>query len=332
VAKEAGVTKATVSRALRNMSGVSEETRERIVRIARELNYWPSPVHQGAGRVYTGRLAFAAISEDMPRLGNEPGGSYLHHLLEGCRDASEDHGRGLMVCKLTIDQVKQNMMPAAVRGGQLDGLIVRGWWLDEMRQWLENLDLPYVLVDSNRAVEHVPQVQIENIQAMDQALEHVLERGGRMIAMVTGDMDHVYSQERLAGLQMAMTRRGISLPDSHIVIEHGYNEASGRRGVIELRKRNVAFDTLFCQNDLIALGARRQLVDIGLRIPQDVRLVGFDNMEFASLPEIGLTTIDSRLHKMGQMSTNLLIDKIDGKPVDEVHLRVRSELIVRQST
>jgi LacI family transcriptional regulator len=188
------------------------------------------------------------------------------------------------------------------------------------------------MVDCDRMVTGMPQVQVENIQAMEQAVAHVVENGGKQVAVITGDMEHLNSQERLAGLQMALTRRQLALPDSHIIQEHGYNEASGIRGVEQLLKRNVPFDTLFCQNDLIALGAIRKLVSLGHCIPHTVKVVGFDNMEFADMPEIGLTTVDAHPHKLGEVSMRLLLDMLSGKHTDNVHLRVGSELIVRQTT
>ena len=331
VAEQAGVTKATVSRALRNKGGVSEETRDRILRVARDLNYWPSPARQGRGRVHTGHLGFVVISEDAPRLANEPGSSYLHDVLEGCRLAAEEQSNGLAICRLTIQQVQKGQMPAAMRSGHLDGIVLRGWWLPELARWISEIGVPCVLVDCDRFVPGIPQVQIESIQAMDDIVGHLTKHGAQNIATITGDMEHLNSQERLAGLQMALTRRGKSLPDTRIVIEHGYKEEAGRRGVQTLCERNIPFDAIVCQNDLIALGAMRELAAAGLSVPNDIKVVGFDNMEFAGLPEVGLTTIDACPHKLGEMGTNLLLEKLNGKNVDDVHLRVATRLIVRQS-
>jgi len=331
VAEQAGVTKATVSRALRNKSGVSEETRDRILRLARDLNYWPSPSRQGRGRVHTGHLGFVAISEDQPRLTTEPGSSYLHDILEGCRVAAEEQANGLAICRLTWAQVRQGQMPAAMRSGHLDGIVLRGWWLPELAGWLKEIGIPCVLVDCDRFVPGMPQVQVEGVQAMDRVAEHLVAHSASRIATITGDMDHLNSQERLAGLQMALTRRGMSLPDTHIVLEHGYNESSGARGVQTLLDRKVPFDALVCQNDLIALGAMRKLEAAGLRVPDDVKVIGFDNMEFAGLPEVGLTTIDAHPRKLGEMGTQLLLEKLNGKNVNDVHLRIGTELIVRRT-
>lgn len=331
VADHAGVTKATVSRALRNQSGVSEETRNRILRIARDLNYWPAPSRQGRGRVHTGHLGFVAVSENPPRLTTEPGSSYLHDILEGCRVAAEEQGSGLAICRLTWAQVRQGLMPAAMRSGHLDGIVLRGWWMPELVHWLKETGVPCVLVDCDRFVDDMPQVQVENIQAMDRAVAYLVGRGGRRFATITGDMEHLNSQERLAGLQMALTRRGLKLPDSHVVIERGYDEASGTRGVRELLQRNISFDTLVCQNDLIALGAMRELAANGRAVPDDVKIIGFDNMEFAGLPEVGLTTLDTRPHKLGEMGTQLLLEKLKGKNVSNVHLRVGAELVARRT-
>ena len=331
VAKEAGVTKATVSRALRNKAGVSQATRDRIMSIARDLNYWPSPTRQGSAGVYTGQLGFVAVSEMMPRFSAEIGGSYLFDMMEGCRSAAEEQVNGLVLCRMTWDQVRQKQMPAAMRNGQLSGIILRGWWLPELASWVKEAGVPCVLVDCDRFVENMPQVQGADVQAMEQVVSHLVSCGAKRIATITGDMEHLNSQERLAGMQMAMTRRGLDLPLSHIVIEHGFDEVSGNRGVQELLKRQVSFDALVCQNDLIALGAMRALASANLRVPEDVKVIGFDNMEFGSLPEVGLTTINPFPHKLGETGTRLLLEKLNGKNVDEIHMRVKTELVIRQS-
>ena len=96
-------------------------------------------------------------------------------------------------------------------------------------------------------------------------------------------------------------------------------------------RAHTAFDTLVCQNDLIALGAMRELAANGRAVPDDVKIIGFDNMEFAGLPEVGLTTLDTRPHKLGEMGTQLLLEKLKGKNVSNVHLRVGAELVARRT-
>ncbi|MCC6422241.1 MAG: LacI family DNA-binding transcriptional regulator [Phycisphaerales bacterium] len=331
VAEKAGVSKATVSRALRHQPGMAEDTRDRIFRIARELNYWPSPVRQGRDRVHHGQLGFVAISETEPRLNGEPGGAYLHNMLEGCRQAAEKRGSAMTTCRMTMDQMEQGQMPIALQAGRLDGIVLRGWWSPALAKWLQESKIPCVLVDCDQFIPDMPQVQIENVHAMDDVVGHLVGRGASQIATITGDMVHTNSQERLAGMQMAMTKRGLELPKSHIVLEKGYDQDSGIRGVGVLIERGIQFDALVCQNDLIALGAIHALKAAGKRVPDDVAVVGYDNMEFAGFPGVELTTVDSHPEELGALGTKLLSELLEGKSVKDVHLRVMTDLIVRKS-
>jgi len=199
-------------------------------------------------------------------------------------------------------------------------------------QQLRELEIPYVLVDCDRYVPHATQVQMNNIQAMGQLVDHLVVAGAQQVAVITGDMNHINAQERLAGMQMAWGRYGRTIEPQAIAYEHGFNEASGQRGAEALLQRGVEFDTLVCQNDLIALGAMRRLREAGRCIPQDLRLAGFDNMEFCTVLDIPLTSVDSHSDLIGQTGTRLLLEMVASGENRHLHVMVLPELVVRAST
>lgn len=332
VADAAGVSKATVSMVLRNRVGISEETRQRVLEVVRKMNYRPLPTRGADSRVSFGQVGLFVLSESAPRMNGEPGSSYLHNMLEGCVAEAEKHGRGVLPFRGTFEQVRSGKLPVALQRSHLDGLLFRGWLLPEVDRLLRELNLPVVLLDSDRTVPDWHQVQIDNIQAMRDLVKHLASRGARRLATITGDMEHVNAQERLAGLQMAVRAHGLALPEENIVAEHGFSEASGHRGTTRLLDCGCTFDTLVCQNDLVAVGASDVLRSKRLRVPDDVRLTGFDNMEFAEHLPIPLTTLDPESFRIGQGGMRMLNAMIEGADAEGMSLRVPVRLVAREST
>ena len=332
VADAAGVSKATVSLVLRNEGGISPPTRERVLAAARKLNYRLLSLRGRSAGSDFGQIALFFLSEDPPRMNGQAGASYLHAMIEGCLDEAQRLGRSVVTCTATFDQVRAGNLPVALHRGHLDGLLFRGWFLPEIEKVFGELGLPLVLVDSDRRVQERPQVQIDNIQAMRDLVEHLLARGARRLATITGDMDHLNAQERLAGLQLAARMHGLALPEENIALDHGFSEDSGRHGAAELLRRGCAFDALVCQNDLIAAGALEALRGAGRRVPEDVRLTGFDNMDLAERLPVPLTSVDSDTYLLGQTGARLLAELFAAPDARPLLIRTPARLVVRASS
>jgi LacI family transcriptional regulator len=252
-------------------------------------------------------------------------------MINGCISFAETNGISVALSRMTWEQVRQGQLPVAIQRQHVDGVVFRGWLLPEVEKMFEKITMPIVWVDCDRRVEGQLQVCIDNLHAMDQIVEHLLQKGCRRFATITGDMEHLNAQERLAGLQISLVRRGLSLDPQNIVTQHGFNDESGRRGVKVLIDRHREIDALVCQNDLIAVGAMESLQAAGINVPGDIRVTGFDNMEFNSTLVASLTTIDSHPFEIGQLGAQLLNHPL--KVSGEGNLQIRSpvSLIVRDS-
>ena len=332
VAEAAGVTATTVSMVMRNKPGISAPTRDRVLAAARELGYQPSATRQTRSPAYFGQVGLLLVSGQLPPTDDEPGGSYVGGMLEGCMAEAERLGSSLGVSRLTFEQIHDGQLPQAMARGQLDGVMVRGWILPELSQLLENTGLPAVFLDCDRHIDDATQVQIGNLRGMSQLVDHLVGAGARNVATITGDMDHLNAQERLAGLRMALERHGLALDQSRLVYEKGFLEASGERGAETLLSRGVSFDTLVCQNDLIAHGAMVALKQHGVNVPEDVRVTGFDNMRFARNAAIPLTTVDPQPRHLGEVATQLLMERIQDPDRRPLHVRIPAHVLVRRST
>lgn len=327
VAARAGVTKTAVSLALRQKSGVSEDTRARIMKIARELNYRPSPTRATRGRVHYGQVAFLAISEDEPLLDQEAGGSYLHSMLDGVREAAETAGTSVILAKMNWEQAHNSSWPAVLQRGHLDGVVVRGWMMPEVEGFFRSLGVPVVLADCDRRVEGVTQIQIDNIEGMDKLVDLLFARGARRFATITGDMEHANARERLAGLQMALTRRGADLPTEHIVFERGFNPVSGERGVRELVKRGVSCDAIVCHSDLIALGVSDYLSRESHPFSGRLQITGFDCMSFFRHMPLAVATIDPHPEKLGGLAFRALQGELAANSKEGVLIKVTPSIV-----
>lgn len=334
VAKRAGVSKTTVSMVLRDKPGISEATRERVLRASRELRYRPSPTRQTRGKVQSGQIGFLVSSDLPPRMGNEPGGSYLHQMTLGAMTCASQAGYSLSLSHVTTDEFRQGVLPPAISRQPVDGLLVRSLTRSrELIQLIQAAGLPTVPVDCDTIVHNASQVQIDNMLGMRQLIDHLVEQGHRSFAVITGDMDHLNAQERLAGLQAAVAAHGIFLPETAIVRERDFDEISGERGAQTLLSRGYTFDALICQNDLIALGAMKTLQKHDYQVPDDVCVAGFDNMMFSAHLATGLTSLDSRPFALGETAARLLIDQLrDDDDASHLQVRVPPALQVRASS
>jgi DNA-binding LacI/PurR family transcriptional regulator len=253
-------------------------------------------------------------------------------MVNGAMNYAEQLGNSLSLCSTTVEQLKSGDVPVMLRRPAVDGLIIRSPMLDELKTLLEHTQLPCVFVETDRYVPDITQLQLENIQAMIEIAEHLIDAGARKIATITGQLDHINAQERLAGLQVGLKKQGSYLADERIITESGFDEESGKRGMQKLLTRNIEFDAVVCHNDLIAAGAMDVLAKAGIAVPDDVLITGYDNMEFGSRLGTPLTTVDPKPYEIGLYAARLLMDNIDcEKPINR-HMKMPCELIVRKST
>ena len=331
IASRAGVTKSTVSMVFRNKHGISQATRQRVMEIAREMKYTLFPVRQTRGKVHWGQVGFVIISKENPPLPGKLPMHYFSHMMRGCAAYAEEKGHSMVFSHLDWKQVDEGTLSAVLNRGYVDGFLCRAWISPKVKEMLQNINVPVVLMDCDRYLDGYSSVQVNNIKAMDLVVEHLVKQGAKRFATITGDMDHQNAQERLAGLQMALTRRGISLPPEGIIIESDFCDANGRSGAKKLIASGYRFDALVCQFDLMAYGAIEELCSAGIKVPDDVRVTGFDNEEFSDKLAIPLTTVETDSFQVGRLGAKLLLAQTSGENKQVLHVHSEVSLVVRQS-
>lgn len=331
IASKAGVTKSTVSMVLRNKGGISEPTRKRIMEITKDMKYSMYPARQTRGRTHWGQLCFLIISKENPPPDKKFPLHYFVQMISGCSSYAEEKGYSVVFSHLDWNQVEAGTLSAVVERGHADGFLCRAWISPAVEEMLEKLDVPVVLMDCDRYIDKYSSVHVNNIKAMDLVVGHLYDQGVRNFATITGNMEHQNAQERLAGFQMALVRRGITIPPQAIVVQPDFTVTDGRQGVRQLLESGYNFDGLVCQFDLQAFGAIEELKAAGKRVPEDVRVTGFDNEEFSDKISIPLTTIETNSFQMGRLGTQLLLAQTTGENMHTLHVHSEVSLVVRAS-
>ncbi|WP_248963366.1 LacI family DNA-binding transcriptional regulator [Sphaerisporangium perillae] len=320
VAARAGVSKSSVSRVVNGEASVTPEIRNLVIRAVRELGYVPN----GAARsLATQRTdAVAVIVSDPPRglVSDDPMFSTVVRTVSRTLEAAGKQVT-LMLAGSPESRVRAEQFVAA---GHVAGvMLVSMHGPDPLPGALARMGVP--TVSFGRSAAGVPYVENDNVGGAALAVRHLLAQGRRRVATITGPLDMNCSQDRLAGYRETVSDHG----RRSIVALGDFTRASGVEGMRQLLEDDPALDAVFAANDLMAIGALRALREAGRRVPDDVAVVGFDDIEAALYTAPTLTTVRSPMGDQAAAATTLLLSLFDGASGDPVILP--NELVIRES-
>lgn len=324
VARIAEVSIGTASKALNAGGRLSQQTREKVLRVAREIGYRPNDLAQSLHR---------AKSRTIGIISNDSFGRFTFPIVEALEERLADEGIAVFMCNATDDPARERQHVDQLLGKRVDGLVVTARRADKrppIGPFAHGLPTVYVFsqADDPDALSLLP----DDEGGAMLAVEHLASLGRRRIAHITGPEHFEAVRLRRAGYLSALAAAG--LPQTDLFYLPGvWSEAWGREAIARLFDGSAPRpDALFCGNDQIARGAADALREMGLAVPLDVAIVGFDNWEvmtLASRPP--LTSIDMNLKALGREAGDRLIDMISGKRIGGVQRRPCS-LVVRQSS
>lgn len=329
VAKLAGVSRATVSRALNGSARVSAEAKERVHAAISALGYEPDMVAQSLVRQRTRVIAVSLFPESEPlsHLGEAPYYFYLG-VLENIEREAVSLGYDLLLPSYPYGK-PPNQYIRSLQTRRVAGCIMLHASDSRIRA-LTDSDIPTVFIDRMVQGSHASYVKSDNIDGAHQAVEHLLSLGHRRIAFLTGSTTDLSGLERLLGSQQALAQAGIT-PDSGLIRQSGWNIDQAYEAAKVLLAERRDFTAIVAGSDLMATGILRALVEHGLRVPDDVSLVGFDDIDLCQYTIPPLTTIRQDRVAMGRGAVQRLIALIEGTG-ETSPLILPTQLIVRKST
>lgn len=328
IARIAGVSRATVSRVINDHPDVSVATREKVLRVIEENKYHPN---LAARMLVTQRTQIIGIV--VHNLLDAFNSAYATILVQGIHGTavSRDYATLLWWGETGVEE--DLFSPRVLQQNRLmDGVILATTTVDmSLIDQMIELGVPFVMTErTTRYQDKISYVTIDNVAAAITAVEHLHSIGRRRIAHITGPLNNADGLDRLEGYRQALERLDLPYDDS-LVVNGAFNRKSGYAAMNELLERHVQFDAVFAGNDDTAAGALRAMLEAHLSVPDDVALVGFDDLPLALDIMPALTTIRQPIRERGGAATALLLDILEGRIDSPQRIILPTELVIRDS-
>lgn len=324
IAKISGVSRSTVSRVINHDRRVSPQTRENVLRVVGECNYFPNLAARGLASGHTNVLG-VIIPAGVPSLFTDP---YFPILLQGVSIACNKQDYSVML-SLSDAEYEKRLVGRIIQNHLVDGVIVASTLLsDPIQNTLLDSDLPFVMIgrQPNLAANFI---DVDNTQGVRVGMEYLIEQGYTRIAHITGPLNQMAGLDRLQGYKDALLTADREV-DPNLVAEGNFTELGGYLGMKTLLPFKP--DAVFAASDVTAIGAMRYLNEVGLHVPTDIGIVGFDDIPASSTSTPPLTTVRQPIHGMGEAAANLLIEVIENSYKEFKRITLPTELVVRNST
>lgn len=325
IAKKAGVSVATVSRVLNHPDAVAPDTKEHILSIMESLDYKPNWMARGLKLNRTG--AIALLIPEITDL------SYME-IAKGVEDVAHQKNYNIMLCATEDDRNKEKGYIENFIARKVDGIILVSTYLkrNDLAQ-IKKQNISVVIIGKNEELAGENLVYTDYKAAAAEAARHLIEIGYRKIGMIHGSRPKIENTDKLEGFRNTMEEEGLSCPAERILeaensIEGGFLAASK---LLNLKDRPEA---IFITSDLMAIGAMEKFKQSGLNIPQDIAVVGFDNLKISGYLEPKLTTVTKPVYRMGLVAARLLFDIMEDENQEDnepQEILIQSKLKVRKS-
>ncbi|RUS46221.1 LacI family DNA-binding transcriptional regulator [Cohnella sp. AR92] len=327
IARVAGVSTATASLALSGDPRVNVKTKRAVEEVAKRLNYVPNEIGRSLRAKKAETIAF--IFPNTPHFAfSHP---YFSQLLEGISEILVENSFHLMLSVSPSETDEAAAYDKILRNRRADGIIL---WPASIRDRniLKIVESGFPVVYLGRwHHDEIATVEREDVGGAYMATEHLIKQGRKRIVHLTGPLDYQVSIDRLEGYKRALQDNQL-LFDPGMVIEKDFSMEGGAEAAKELLESGRSFDALFAANDRMAIGAMKALADSGISVPQDAAIVGYDNIEMASMMSPGLTTIDQPMKEIGKLAALKLMAMLNGEELQELQTKVPAQLIIRGSS
>lgn len=322
VAERAGVSVNTVSRAINNKSDINEETKKRVLKVAQELGYVQNATAVALRTKKTRTLGVVIADNRNP---------FYAEVLNGIEEAAREKNYHIILANTQRDYQKEEEAINLLLAKRVDGLLITP--VQDRNDDIKNLieaNIPFVIVGRDFKNIEVDAVYNDEVKGGFLATKYLIKKGHKRIALINGFLHKSPARGRLEGYKKALKEYGIPFDDSlvsvgDIDVKDGYERTK------QLLEKNLDFTAIFAYNDMMAFGAMRAIKEKGLRIPEDIGLVGYDDIPFSSLISPSLTTIRLKKQELGVESLKLLLSRINVSRKKTKKIMLDVELKIRET-
>lgn len=325
IAKIAGVSPGTVSNALNDRKGVGKDTKEKIIKIAEEVGYFRNNKQNDSKIIRLIKYKKSGnIVSDTP---------FFSSLIEGCEKECRRNGYELLISQVVYGEHTKQDVHKIVNNHRIDGILLLATEMDESDlSYFEEIEMPIVVVDSYFKDIDYDYVVINNIKGAYSATKYLIDKGHNNIGLLGSNVEIKNFKYRVEGYMKTLKTFEIEVDESKNVyvtptVEGAYNDF---KNYLEENKNNIP-SAFFALNDIIALGAMKAMNEVGISVPNDVSIVGFDDIPFSSYSTPGVTTVRVHTKKMGKIAVKKLIENIECDLGIKMKVEINTELIERNS-
>lgn len=304
IARRAGVSTATVSRALNNNGPVREETRQKILQIARELNYKPNPIARSLSRKQTDTIGVI-----LPELVDE----FFMEIIRGIDETAYRANRYVMLSSFHSQRNIVETLLEFMGSGRVDGVILMAPQMQtDLASLLAKSKKPVVLLNVNHSIQNAVCFNIDNYHGAFSITKHLIDHGYQRIGMILGPEGNCDAEERFRGFSDALSKHNLPVENS-LIVQGDFAARSGYYGFGRLMNQERKPQAIFAANDMMAVGCYEAAKSSHIKIPDDVAIVGFDDIFLGRLLSPRLTTVHVPISELGSKAIHYLLRMIEGE-------------------
>jgi LacI family transcriptional regulator len=323
IAHLSGVSRSTVSQVINGDINVKEDTRKKVLQILQNKNFQPNLAARSLATGHTNTLGLV-IPAAVSTLFVDP---YFPQFIQGVTTACNARDYSVMLW-LAEPEYERRMIREILHNGLVDGVIVSSTLInDPLVNSLFESQMPFIQVGRHPTLD-VNSLDVDNIQASQEATLHLFRLGRKRVATITGPQNQVAGFDRFQGYQQALSERQQPLLPE-LIVEGDFTEAGGYTAMLQLLPMKP--DAIFIASDMMAVGAIRAIREANLHIPNDIAIIGFDDIPTASKMDPPLTTVRQPVRSMGALAVETLIDIINHPESETRHIVIATELVIRSS-
>lgn len=322
VCKLAGVSVATVSRVINNSGYVKEETKDKIVQAMKVLNYIPNTMARGLAGKNTSTVALL-----LPDILNP----YFPEVARSIEDSANQHGFNVILCNSDNNSGKEAAYIELLKSKKVDGFIIASYTMQpEQIVQLMNEKIPVVVIDRIFNKHQIVSYICKNKQGAIMAVQHLLDQGCKRIAHIAGPASAQSAVDRMLGFEEKCVSEGVFVPS--LIGMGNFRKEDGFKVMNTLLAAHPDIDGVFAANDLMAIGALKAILLSGRKVPEDIKVIGFDDIPLTTTVIPELSSIRQPIYEIGTMAMDALMNMINDNFVEPCTIELDVKVMCREST